>query len=263
MTIKDYVVMEKAKIKNQVETMPVKPHLFIIQVNDDEASTAYVNGKLRDCAEVGVRADLLKLPMTISQVDLIKQIDKLNKNSDVHGLIVQMPLPKQIDEDAIKFAVNPLKDVDGFHPFSKMTACTPKGIIDYLTFEGVTFQGKNAVVIGRSNIVGKPLAKLLTSKNANVTILHSKTKPEDMNFYLEHADIVCIAIGHKGFLTGEHLKKTAVVVDVGINRFEGKLYGDAEPNLDVALQTPVPGGVGLLTRLTLIKNLIEAYQHGI
>jgi len=107
------------------------------------------------------------------------------------------------------------------------------------------------------------LAKLLTSKNANVTILHSKTKPEDMNFYLEHADIVCIAIGHKGFLTGEHLKKTAVVIDVGINRFEGKLYGDAEPNLDVALQTPVPGGVGLLTRLTLIKNLIEAYQNGI
>lgn len=263
MIIKDYVIQEKEKIRAKVSTLSIKPHLVIIQVNDDEASSTYIRGKLKDCEEVGVRADLVKLPVTCSQQDLIREIEKLNRDPDVHGLIVQMPLPKQINEDAIKASVLPSKDVDGFHPLSKMDPCTPKGIIDYLTAEGVDFTGKNAVVIGRSNIVGKPMARLLTAQNCNTTVLHSKTRPEDMAFYLEHADIVVVAIGKKEFLTGEHLKKTAIVVDVGINRFEGKLYGDAKAGLDVALQTPVPGGVGLLTRLTLIKNLLEAYEHGI
>lgn len=263
MIIKDYVMLEKEKMRNKVLTYAIKPHLVIIQVNDDEASSTYIRGKLKDCEEVGVRADLLRLPVTTSQADLITEIERLNHNPDVHGLIVQMPLPKQINEEAIKAVVAPSKDVDGFHPLSKMDPCTPKGIIDYLTSEGVDFTGKNAVVIGRSNIVGKPMARLLTAKNCNTTVLHSKTRPEDMAFFLEHADIVVVAIGKKEFLTGEHLKKSAVVVDVGINRFEGKLYGDAKAGLDVALQTPVPGGVGLLTRLTLIKNLLEAYEHGI
>lgn len=263
MIIKDYVMLEKEKMRNKVLTYAIKPHLVIIQVNDDEASSTYIRGKLKDCEEVGVRADLLRLPVTTSQADLITEIERLNQNPDVHGLIVQMPLPKQINEEAIKAVVAPSKDVDGFHPLSKMDPCTPKGIIDYLTSEGVDFTGKNAVVIGRSNIVGKPMARLLTAKNCNTTVLHSKTRPEDMAFFLEHADIVVVAIGKKEFLTGEHLKKSAVVVDVGINRFEGKLYGDAKAGLDVALQTPVPGGVGLLTRLTLIKNLLEAYEHGI
>lgn len=263
MIIKDYVLQEKEKIRNKVSNMGIKPHLVIVQVNDDEASSTYVRGKLKDCEEVGVRADLIRLAVTASQEELLSVIEKLNHDPDVHGFIVQMPLPKQIKEDIIKAAVAPSKDVDGFHPLSKMDPCTPKGIIDYLTSEGIDFTGKNAVVIGRSNIVGKPMARLLTAKNCNTTVLHSKTRPEDMAFYLEHADIVVVAIGKKEFLTGEHLKKTAVVVDVGINRFEGKLYGDAKAGLDVALQTPVPGGVGLLTRLTLIKNLLEAYSHGI
>ena len=263
MIIKDYVLQEKEKIRNKVSNMGIKPHLVIVQVNDDEASSTYVRGKLKDCEEVGVRADLIRLAVPASQEELLSGIEKLNHDPDVHGFIVQMPLPKQINEDIIKAAVAPSKDVDGFHPLSKMDPCTPKGIIDYLTSEGIDFTGKNAVVIGRSNIVGKPMARLLTAKNCNTTVLHSKTRPEDMAFYLEHADIVVVAIGKKEFLTGEHLKKTAVVVDVGINRFEGKLYGDAKAGLDVALQTPVPGGVGLLTRLTLIKNLLEAYSHGI
>ncbi len=263
MLIKDYVVQEKNRIREKVSALTVKPQLVIIQVNDDEASSTYIRGKLKDCEEVGVAAHLVKLPMDCSQAELLEQIERLNCDPAVHGLIVQMPLPKQINEDAVKAAVLPAKDVDGFHPLSKMDPCTPKGIIDYLTSEGVDFTGKNAVVIGRSNIVGKPMARLLTAKNCNTTVLHSKTRPEDMAFYLGHADIVVVAIGKKEFLTGEYLKKTAIVVDVGINRFEGKLYGDAKAGLDVALQTPVPGGVGLLTRLTLIKNLLEAYEHGI
>ncbi len=263
MLIKDYVLQEKNRIREKVMTFTVKPHLVIVQVNDDEASSTYIRGKLKDCEEVGVAADLLKLPVDCSQQTLLKEIERLNNDPSIHGLIVQMPLPKQINEDAVKAAVKPSKDVDGFHPLSKMDPCTPKGIIDYLISEGVDFTGKNAVVIGRSNIVGKPMARLLTAKNCNTTVLHSKTRPEDMAFYLGHADIVVVAIGKKEFLTGEHLKKTAIVVDVGINRFEGKLYGDAKAGLDVALQTPVPGGVGLLTRLTLIKNLLEAYEHGV
>lgn len=263
MIIKEYVALEKDKIRADVAKMEPKPHLVIIQVNEDEGSNSYVRGKLKDCAEVGVRADLIKFDLDTSEKVLLERVAQLNKNPDVHGIIVQMPLPKQINEDHVKLAIDPAKDVDGFHPLSLMTACTPKGIVDYLTAEGVDFTGKNAVVIGRSNIVGKPLAKLLTYKNANVTVLHSKTKPEDMRFYLEHADIVCVAIGKAGFLTGDYLKKSAIVVDVGISRQNGVLLGDAQPNLPVALQTPVPGGVGLLTRISLIKNLLEAYKHGI
>ncbi|MFA5283003.1 MAG: bifunctional 5,10-methylenetetrahydrofolate dehydrogenase/5,10-methenyltetrahydrofolate cyclohydrolase [Bacilli bacterium] len=263
MEIKDYVSNRKEMIKRDIVSLVIKPHLVIIQVNDDDASNAYIKGKLKDAAEVNIDASLIKLSSNISEEELISLIKSKNADSSVHGLIVQMPLPQQIDENKIKLAIDPAKDVDGFHPQSLYDPCTPKGIINYLKEEKFDFSGKNAVVIGRSNIVGKPTAKLLLKENCNVTVLHSKTSFEDMNFYLAHADIIVVAIGKKWFLNNQILKSSAVVIDVGINREDGKLFGDAKPSLKVKLQTPVPGGVGLLTRITLIENLLEAYKNAI
>lgn len=263
MVIKEYVKALKENMKKEVSSFERKPSLVIIQVNEDAGSNAYVKGKLKDAAEIGVDAKLLKLPIDISEEELLKEIDKVNNDSSVDALIVQMPLPKGINEEVVKLRVDPSKDIDGFHPLSKFLPCTPLGIINYLKAEGVDFVGKNAVVIGRSNIVGKPAAKLLLKEHCNVTVLHSRTKKEDMDFYLAHADIIVVAIGKKHFLSDQPLKKSAIVIDVGISRDEDGLHGDAKPGLDVFLQTPVPGGVGLLTRVTLMENLIGAYKNGI
>ena len=259
MVIKEYVKARKEEIKSQVLAMAKKPTLVIVQLNEDEASKAYVKGKLKDAAELGIDAKLIKLPVETTEKTLLKVIAKLNKNKKVDGFIVQMPLPKHINEETIKLAVSPAKDVDGFHPLSALNPCTPQGIMNYLKAEKVEFLGKNAVVIGRSNIVGKPMAKLLLKESCNVTVLHSKTSHEDMKNYLQNADIIVVAVGKQHLITSEYkFKKTAVVVDVGINRdAEGKLHGDVEPELPVALQTPVPGGVGLLTRLALMENLLK------
>lgn len=264
MEIKEYIKQVKEEMKNEISSLSIKPVLTIIQVNEDEASKAYIKGKLKDAAEVGIIANLVKLPIDISEDDLIKEINKINEDDSIHGLIVQMPLPKHINEDHIKLAVSYKKDVDGFHPLSKYNPCTPQGIINYLKSNNEIIQGKNALVIGRSNIVGKPMAKLLLKESANVTITHSKTTAEDMKFYVKHADIIVVAVGKKDYLNKSfEFNPNAVIVDVGINRFEGKLYGDCEKDLPVRLQTPVPGGVGLLTRITLLKNLMEAYYNGI
>ena len=257
MTIKEYVKAKKAEMKDLILNMPVKPKLVIVQINEDDASYAYIRGKLKDAAELGVNAELVKLPLETSQEELLKKIDELNYDSSVDGFIVQMPLPKHINEETVKLAIAPSKDVDGFHPLSHLDPCTPRGIMNYLNSENVQIQGKNAVVIGRSNIVGKPMAKLLLVANANVTVLHSKTTFEDMHKYIANADIIVIAIGKAGFLDEKFsYKPTAILVDVGINRLEDGLHGDAIPNLPVGLQTPVPGGVGLLTRLALYQNLL-------
>lgn len=262
MTIKEYVVSRKLEIKNEVLAMSKKPKLVIVQLNEDEASKAYIKGKLKDAAELGVDAELIKLPVETSETDLLKEIDRLNKDDSVDGFIVQMPLPRQINEDRVKEAVTPNKDVDGFHPMSSLNPCTPQGIINYLKSENVEFCGKNAVVLGRSNIVGKPMAKLLLKENCNVTVLHSKTSEEDKNFYISHADIIVVAIGKQFFLDERFdYKPNAIVVDVGINRDETGLHGDAVPNLPVKLQTPVPGGVGLITRLALYENLITIVNN--
>lgn len=263
MEIKEYVSCRKEIIKKYVASLIVKPHLVIIQVNNDDASNAYIKGKLKDATEVGINASLIKLSSNISEEELVSLIKTQNDDSSVHGLIVQMPLPRQIDENKVKLLINPIKDVDGFHPQSLYDPCTPKGIITYLKFEGINLSGKNAVVIGRSNIVGKPSARLLLKENCNVTVLHSKTSFDDMKFYLAHADIIVVAIGKKWFIDTQDLKPSAIVIDVGINREEGKLFGDAKPGLKVQLQTPVPGGVGLLTRITLLENLLEAYKNAI
>ena len=260
MTIKEYVAQEKVRLSEEAAKFEKKPNLIIIQANDNPASHAYVRGKIKDCDEVGARSTLCLLPPTVSEEELLDKVAEYNADPDVDGLIVQLPLPKHISEAKVKLAVDPKKDVDGFHPLTSFVPCTPKGIVDYLTDEGFDFTGKNAVVLGRSEIVGKPMAKLLLSKNCNVTVLHSKTTEEDKRFYIAHADLIVVAIGRLGFLDGRFdYKPSAVIVDVGINRNEeGKLRGDAIPDLPVALQTPVPGGVGLLTRISLIKNLFIA-----
>ena len=258
MTIKEYIKARKEEIKLEVSKMDKKPTLAIVQLNEDEASKAYVKGKLKDAAELGIEARHIKLPVETSEKELLKVMAKLNKDKKLDGFIVQMPLPKQINEETVKLAVAPSKDVDGFHPLSELNPCTPQGIMNYLKHEGVEFLGKNAVVIGRSNIVGKPMAKLLLKESCNVTVLHSKTSKEDMARYLKNADIVVVAVGRKHLITKEfEFKPSAILVDVGINRDEEGLHGDIEPGMKVALQTPVPGGVGLLTRLALMENLLK------
>ena len=261
MNIKEYVTKRKGEIKEYVSGLEIKPYLVVIQVNEDAGSNAYVKGKLKDCAELGIRADLIKLPVDTTEENLLKIIENCNKNPEITGFIVQMPLPKQIDEEKVKLAINPSKDVDGFHPLSSLNPCTPQGIIDYLKNEQVEMLGKNALVIGRSNIVGKPMAKLLLKESCNVTVVHSKTSFEDMSRYIANADIIVIAIGRQGYLDNKYqYKPSAVIVDVGISRDENGLHGDAIPNLPVKIQTPVPGGVGLLTRLSLIENLLKIYK---
>ena len=258
MTIKEYVKARKEELKNEIASLNEPLNFVIVQLNEDEASKAYIRGKLKDSEELGIKARLLKLPVSTSQEELLKEIDKLNHDKSVDGFIVQMPLPKQIDEETVKLAISPDKDVDGFHPLSKLNPCTPQGIMNYLKHENVQLLGKNAVVIGRSNIVGKPMAKLLLKESCNVTVLHSKTSFEDMYRYLENADVVVVAIGKQHFIGDKFkFKESAVLVDVGINRDENGLHGDILPNRKVAIQTPVPGGVGLLTRLALMENLLK------
>lgn len=263
MDIKEYVATRKETIKEYIKGLDIKPHLIIVSINEDPASQAYVRGKLKDGEEVGANVELVKLPLETTQKQLLDYIEIYNKDESIHGIIVQMPLPKEIDEEQIKNSIDVRKDVDGFNILSSFHPCTPYGIIKYLEFNKIDFCSKNVVVVGRSNIVGKPMAKLLLERHCNVTVLHSRTKKEDMNYYLSHADIVVSAVGKKYLLEGYKFKKDAVLIDVGINRVDGKLYGDIPPSQDVKLQTPVPGGVGLLTRLTLLENLLEAYKNEI
>ena len=262
-TVKEYVAKRKAELATEISLLPKPPRFAILQVNDDPASNAYVNGKLRDSKELGIDALPLSYPLTISQDELLEEIKQLNNDPSIGGMIVQLPLPKHISEEAVKLAIDPKKDVDGFHPCSTFVPCTPKGIVEYLESIGFSFAGKNALIFGRSNIVGKPMAKLLLSKSCNVTVVHSKTSLEDQRFYASHADLIVLAIGKMHYLDDRFdLKPDAVLVDVGINRGEdGKLHGDIVPDRKVAVQTPVPGGVGLLTRLALMENVLEASKQ--
>ena len=251
----------KEKMSTQMPNLEAKygrrPSLYIILVGDDEGSQRYVKHKLAAAASVGMDSRLITLEPTITEKELLDLIHVLNEDPLVDGILVQLPIPKHLNEYHIIQAIDKGKDVDGFHPLSKLDPCTPRGIMNYLNSEKIQIQGKNAVVIGRSNIVGKPMARLLLAANANVTVLHSKTSFEDMSRYIANADIIVIAIGKAGFLDEKFsYKPDAIIVDVGINRLEDGLHGDAIPNLLVGLQTPVPGGVGLLTRLALYENLL-------
>lgn len=265
MTVKEYVAKRKSELKEELLSLGKTPHLCIIRVGNDPASEAYVRGKSKDAAEVGFASDVIVLPENTLQEELLALIKEKNLDDDVDGILVQLPAPKHISTKAINDIVDPNKDVDGFTPSSAYTPCTPKGIVNYLTSTGFEFAGKNAVVLGRSQIVGMPMAKLLISLNCNVTVLHSKTSDDDRRFYIKHADLVVSAIGKLGYIDKSYqFKNEAVLVDVGINRDEdGKLHGDFVPDLPVKLQTPVPGGVGLLTRLALLENLLEATKNGL
>lgn len=261
MEIKEFVQKRKQELKQEFLNVDKNLKFVIVQMNEDPASNAYIKGKLKDGAELGVNVELRKFPVDFSEDQLLKEINSLNLDKSVVGFIVQMPLPKQINEEKVKLAISPDKDVDGFHPLSKLNPCTPQGIMNYLDHEGIELLGKNAVVIGRSNIVGKPMAKLLLSRSANVTVLHSKTKFDDMFNYVKNADIIVVAVGKTGLLDNKfEYKKDAIIIDVGINRAEDGLHGDAIKDLPVKLQTPVPGGVGLLTRLALYENLLKLFK---
>jgi len=260
----------------QLRQKGVVPKLSVILVGDDPASKAYVGGKARDCEQCGIESEVLHLPATTTEQELLRQIAQRNEDPAVSGLLVQLPLPAQISEKKVIDAIDPAKDVDGFTPVNVgrlvigedcFLPCTPAGCIELLHSTGISLAGKHAVVLGRSNIVGKPMALLLLRENATVTICHSKTK--DLAAIAAGADILVAAIGRRHFVTADMVKEGALVIDVGINRGEdGKLTGDVD---EAALTeksgyiTPVPGGVGLMTRAMLMVNTVRAAkrQNGI
>ena len=265
----------KAEMAAQVAAFPEQygrvPHLVVILVGDNPASVSYVTGKAKAAAEVGIRNTTLRRPETISEAELLGLIAELNADADVDGILVQLPLPKHIDTDRVIAAIDCAKDVDGFHP-SNVAAlwqkqpctlpCTPKGILRMLQTAGVEIEGRHAVVVGRSNIVGLPVAKLLLDANATVTMAHSRTP--DLGAVTRQADILVVAVGRPKFVKGDMVREGAVVIDVGVNRDPetGKLSGDVdyaavEPLASVI--TPVPGGVGPMTICCLMENTIECF----
>ena len=256
-TIKEYVEAKKLALKDQLRFNTLKA--VIVQVGDVEASNRYVRNKIKDLNDVGITTELLKFPETVSEDEFYEALRKLNIDSSVTGYLVQLPLPKHLSEERVNSIIYAWKDIDGFNALSKTVPATPLGVYTYLKDMNFEFSGKNAVIIGRSNIVGRPMHKLLLDANMNVTVLHTKTSEEDKRFYLEHADLIVVAAGRAGVLNKSYnLKETAIVMDVGINfNEEGKLIGDCEKDLPVAFQSPVPGGCGLLTRLAVIENLVK------
>lgn len=269
----------KAEMAERVATFPAGygrvPHLVVILVGEDPGSVSYVKGKAKASAEVGIRNTTIRRPDTITEDELLGMIAELNADDGVDGILVQLPLPKHIDEDKIIAAIDKSKDVDGFHPLNVAALwqkqpctlpCTPKGIIKMLKSAGVEISGREAVVIGRSNIVGLPVSKLLLDENATVTIAHSRTK--NLGEVTRRADILVVAIGRPKFVKADMVKEGAVVIDVGVNRDPetGKLCGDVdfaaiEPKASVI--TPVPGGVGPMTICCLMENTIECFLRRI
>ena len=250
----------------------IEAALAVIQVGEDPASSIYVRNKKKACAYVGVRSESYELPRETTQEALLALIEELNGRSDIQGILVELPLPSHIDEDAVIRAIAPEKDVDGFHPESVgrmcigeqgYLPCTPAGIIQLLKRSGVSIEGKECVVVGRSNIVGKPMALLMLRENATVTITHSRTK--DLREVCRRADILIVAIGKPRFITKEYVKEGAVVIDVGIHRDENnKMCGDvdfADVEPVAGAITPVPGGVGPMTIAMLMNNCLEAIRN--
>lgn len=262
------VASETAAMKEQ----GIEPSLAVVIVGDDPASRTYVNNKKKACAEAGIRSLEFALSKETSQKELEELVQRLNKDPDVDGILVQSPLPKGLDEKAIVNEIDPQKDVDAFHPVNvghimigdyKLLPCTPAGIMELLHHENISVEGKRCVVIGRSNIVGKPMAMLLLHANGTVTICHSKTK--DLKEICKQADILVAAVGKTKFVTKEMVKPGAVVIDVGMDRDEnGKLCGDVDYEAVepiVSAITPVPGGVGPMTIAMLLKNTLTAAKQ--
>lgn len=266
----------RQEIKKETEIIfrekGVKPGLAVIIVGDDPASAIYVRNKEKAAQEVGFHSVVKRYPADTTQEELLAAVDEINNDSDIHGMIVQLPLPKHLNEKEVIKRIDPKKDVDGLHPSSigaltigdkGLVSCTPKGCIHLIKETGIEISGKKAVVVGRSNMVGKPAALLLLQENATVTICHSRTK--DLKKELIDADIIVAAVGVPHLVKGDMVKEGAVVIDVGINRSEdGKLLGDVD--FDGAAQkagfiTPVPGGVGPMTIAMLLSNTLEAFYY--
>lgn len=259
----------KDELKERVEKENLEVTLAVIQVGNDPASTVYVGNKKKACEYIGIRSLAYELPEETLEEELLQLIKELNDRDDVNGILVQLPLPAHMDEDKVIQTISPKKDVDGFHPQSVgalsigqpgFVSCTPAGVIQLLKRTGVEIDGKECVIVGRSNIVGKPMALLMLRENATVTVCHSHTK--DLKEVTKRADILIVAIGKPKFITKEYVKDGAVVIDVGIHRgADGKLCGDVDYD-DVApithAITPVPGGVGPMTIAMLMNNCVEA-----
>lgn len=262
-TCKDYVEMKKNELKKEIETFERKPKLCVIQVGEDPASAVYVRNKKKTCDELGIEYEHAHITEYehLDNYSLAKFIMKKNMDNTIDGIILQLPIPKQFDEKFLTECITNAKDVDGFSKLSKFTPCTPKGIMDYLTYNNVEFSGKECVVIGRSNIVGKPLVNMLINEGATVTCCNSKTP--DIRKHTNNADIVISAIGKANYFDESYFSSEQILVDVGINRDENdKLCGDItrEAKESAKLATPVPGGVGLLTVASLMENTVEAYK---
>ena len=260
-------------IKKQVDVLRTLgkriPMLSVVIVGEDLASKTYVASKAKQCEEVGFLSQVIALDATISQADLEAEIKALNNNDSVDGILVQLPLPNHFDENRIIAIIDPKKDVDGLNPLNvgllelgqaAFVPCTPKGIITLLKAYNIALEGNRVLVIGRSRLVGEPVASLLLKENATVTMAHSKT--QDLKARVLESDIVVVAIGKREFISLDMLKKEHIIVDVGIHRYEGKLYGDVakEAYEYVAMATPVPKGVGPMTIASLLENTLYAYN---
>mgnify|MGYP001034070954 FL=1 len=272
---KEISLQVKDEIKKKVEALKGQGKeitLAVIQVGDNPASTVYVRNKKRGCEYTGIRSLSYELPGDAAEEELLSLVGELNERGDVNGILVQLPLPPHMDEDRVISAISPLKDVDGFHPQNVgnlcigrpgFVSCTPLGIIQLLKRSGISIEGKKCVVLGRSNIVGKPMALLLLRENATVTIAHSRT--ENLKEVTREADILIVAVGRAGMITGEYVKEGAVVIDVGINRDENnKLCGDVDFDTVEPVSsaiTPVPGGVGPMTIAMLLHNCLESIER--
>jgi len=269
----------RSEIAAEVEALKARgitPGLAVILVGEDPASQTYVRNKQKACQEVGFYAEQIDLPATTTQEELLAVVDRLNRRDDIHGILCQLPLPRGLDDSAVIAAISPDKDVDAFHAENvghimigdqRFLPCTPAGVMELIHRSGISVEGKHCVVIGRSNIVGKPMAMLLLQENGTVTICHSRTK--GLSDICRQADILVAAVGRAGFVTADMVKEGATVIDVGINRDEnGKLCGDVdfaavEPIAGAI--TPVPGGVGPMTIALLLKNTLTAakQQNGV
>ena len=266
------------KVKNQIKEEISKmsstddlPCLAVVLVGNNKASEVYVRNKIKACEYVGMESKLIRLEETATQDEIISEVNKLNKDKKVNGIIVQLPLPNGIDENEVLESIDPMKDVDGCHFVQKgklftqknqLVPCTPLGVIKLLKEYNIEIVGKTALVIGRSNLVGRPLAELLLQENATVTIAHSRTK--NLSKIIKNFDIVCVAIGKSNFVKAKELNKNSIVIDVGINRDENnKLCGDVEKKAGTKVKyiTPVPGGVGPMTVAMLISNTLTAYKN--
>jgi methylenetetrahydrofolate dehydrogenase (NADP+)/methenyltetrahydrofolate cyclohydrolase len=266
-TLKEKIEAEVKELQSKTDKVP---GLATVLVGEDPASSIYVRNKNKTCQKLGFKSFEYHLPEETGEEELLTLVKSLNDNKDVNGILVQLPLPKQIDSEKILEAIDPAKDVDGFHPINVgrmmvgnalLTPCTPTGIIELLDHYQVEIEGKHAVVVGRSNIVGKPVSILLLQRNATVTICHSRTK--DLPAMVKTADIIIAAVGRPCFVTADMVKEGAVVIDVGINRVDGKLVGDVDFDAvaeKAAYITPVPGGVGPMTIAMLMKNTLSAFK---